>query len=103
MSEGEIDVFEELSGVAFEPTEKAPGGMGSFLGSVGSLFGPDGMSGMMGAGGMPSLDFTSSAESRAISGGPFGSGDVVLGLKADTLIIGAVVVLGLLILLRGKK
>lgn len=97
MSDGEIDVFEELSGVAFEPTEKAPGGLGSLLGSVSSLFGP---AGVMGAGG---LDFSSSAESRAISGGPFESGDVVFGLKSDTLIIGAVVVLGLLIILGRKK
>lgn len=100
MSDGEIDVFEELSGVAFEPTEKAPGGLGSLLGPVSSLFGPAGMSGMMGAGG---LDLSSSAESRAISGGPFDSGEVVFGLKSDTLIIGAVVVLGLLIIFGGKK
>lgn len=97
MSDGEIDVFEEMSGVAFEPTEKAPGGLGSLLGSVGSLFGPAGMAGM-GAGG---LDLSSSAESRAISGGPFSSGDVVVG-KSDMIVIGAVVVFGLLILF-GRK
>lgn len=96
MSDGEIDVFEELSGVAFEPTEKAPGGLGSLLGSVSSLFGPAGMSGM------PPIDFSSRAESRAISGGPFESGDVVFG-KSDTLVIGAVVVLGLLIIFGRKK
>lgn len=99
MSDGEIDVFEEMSGVAFEPTEKAPGGLGSLLGSVGSMFGPAGMTGMMGAGG---IDFSSSAESRAISGGPFESGPVVFG-KSDTLVIAAVVVLGLLIVLWSKK
>lgn len=101
MSNGEIDVFEELSGVAFEPTEKAPGGLGSLLGSVSSVLGPAGM--FMGAGGMPPLDLSSSAESRAISGGPFESGDVVFGLKSDTLIIGAVVVLGLLLIIGRKK
>ena len=93
---GEIDVFEEMSGVAFEPTEKLPGGLGGMLGSVGSLFGPAGLAG----GG---FDLSSSAESRAISGGPFESGDVVFGLKTDTLIIGAVVVLGLFVLLGRKK
>jgi len=96
MSDGEIEVFEELSGVAFEPTPEAPGGLGSLLGSVSSLFGP---AGVLGAGG---LDFSSRAESTAISGGPFASGDVVFG-KSDTLIIGAVVVLALLILFGGKK
>jgi len=100
MSDGEIDVFEELSGVAFEPTEKAPGGLGSMLGSVSSLFGPAGVMGAMGAGG---LDLSSSAESRAISGGPFTSGDVVFGVKPDTLVIAAVVVLGLLIIFWRKK
>jgi len=96
MSNGEIDVFEEMSGVAFEPTAKLPGGLGSMLGSVGSLFGPAGLAG----GG---FDLSSSAESRAISGGPFASGDVVFGLKTDTLIIGAVVFLGLFFLLGRKK
>lgn len=98
MSNGEIDVFEELSGVAFEPTEKAPGGLGSLLGGVSSVLGP---AGMFGAGGMPPLDLSSRAESRAISGGPFASGDVVFG-KSDTIIIAAVVVLGLLIIF-GRK
>lgn len=96
MSNGEIEVFEELSGVAFEPTEKAPGGLGSLLGSVSSLFGP---AGMMGAGG---FDFSSSAESRAISGGPFASGDVVFG-KSETFILAAVVVLGLFIVFGRKS
>ena len=100
MSDGEIEVFEELSGVAFEPTEKAPGGLGSLLGSVSSVLGPalGGPGGMFGAGG---FDFSSSAESRAISGGPFSSGDVVVG-KSDTIIIAAVVVLGLLIIFWSK-
>jgi len=96
MSNGEIDVFEQMSGVAFEPTEKLPGGLGGLLGNVGSMFGP---AGLAGAG----FDLSSSAESRAISGGPFESGDVVFGLKTDTLIIGAVVVVGLFILLGRKK
>lgn len=100
MSEGEIEVFEQLSGVAFEPTAKAPGGLGSLLGSVGSLFGPSGVMGAMGAGG---LDFSSRAESRALSGGPLRSGDVEFGFKSDTLIITAVVVLGLLIVFWRKK
>lgn len=95
MSNGEIDVFEELSGVAFEPTEKAPGGLGSLLGSVSSVLGP---AGMFGAGG---LDVSSSAESRAISGGTFTSGPVSFD-KSDTLVIAAVVVLGLLIIF-GRK
>jgi len=98
MSNGEIEVFEELSGVAFEPTDKVPGGLGSLLGSVSSVLGP---AGMMGAGGMPPIDLSSSAESRAISGGPFASGDVVFG-KSETLIIAAVV-LGLLIIFWRKK
>jgi len=96
MSDGEIEVFEEMSGVAFEQTEKAPGGLGGMLGSVGSMFGPAGLAG----GG---FDFASSAESRAISGGPFRSGDVVFGLKTNTLIIGAAVVLGLFLLFGSKK
>ena len=100
MSNGEIEIFEEMSGVAFEPTEEAPGGLGSLLGSVGSVLGPalGGPAGMFGAGG---FDFSSSAESRAISGGPFSSGDVVVG-KSDMLVIGAVVVLGLLIVFWRK-
>lgn len=95
MSDGEIEVFEELSGVAFEPTEKAPGGLGSLLGGIGSLFSP---AGFMGAGG---LDFSSSAESRAVSGGTLATGDVTVG-SSDTIIIAAVVVLGLLILFWRK-
>lgn len=100
MSNGEIEVFEELSGVAFEPTEKAPGGLGSLLGSVSSVLGPalGGPAGMFGGG----LDLSSSAESRAISGGPFSSGDVVFG-KSETLIIASVVVLGLLIIFGRKS
>jgi len=31
MSNGEIEVFEELSGVMFEPTPAVPGGLGSVL------------------------------------------------------------------------
>lgn len=96
MSNGEIDVFEELSGVAFEQTEKAPGGLGGMLGTVGSMFGPAGLAG----GG---FDFSSSAESRAISGGPFRSGDVTFGLKTNTLAIAAAVVLGLFLLFGRKK
>lgn len=91
-----IDPGGEMSGVAFEPTEKAPGGLGSLLGGVSSVLGPMGMSGM------PPLDFSSSAESRAISGGTFTSGDVNVG-KSNTLIIAAVVILGLLIVFGRKK
>lgn len=100
MSDGEIEVFEELSGVAFEPTDEAPGGLGSLLGGVSSVLGPamGGPAGMFGAGG---FDFSSSAESRAVSGGTFASGDVVVG-KSDTIIIAAVVVLGLLIVFWRK-
>ncbi len=95
MSNGEIGVFEELSGVAFEPTEELPGGLGGLLGSVGSMFGPAGLAG----GG---FDFSSSAESRAISGGPFASGDITFGVKTNTLAIVAVV-LGLFLLFGRKK
>ena len=90
-----IDPGGEMSGVGFESTVKAPGGLGSLLGSVSSVLGP------MGMGGMPPLDLSSSAESRAISGGTFTSGPVSFG-KSDTLIIAAVVVLGLFIIL-GRK
>ena len=96
MSNGEIDVFEELSGVGFEQTAKAPGGLGGMLGSVGSMFGPAGLAG----GG---FDLTSSAESKAISGGPFRSGDITFGLKTNTLAIAAAVVLGLYLLFGRKK
>jgi len=96
MSNGEIEVFEELSGVAFEQTEKAPGGLGGMLGTVGDMFGPAGLAG----GG---FDFSSSAESKAISGGPFRSGDVTFGLKTNTLAIAAAVVLGLFLLFGRKK
>ncbi len=98
-----IDPGGEMSGVAFEPTEELPGGLGSLLGSVGSIFGPAGMAGMMGAGGMPPIDLSSRAESRAISGGTLTSGPVTFGQSYDTLIIGAVVVLGLLIVFGRKK
>jgi len=80
-------------------------GLGSLLGSVGSIFGPagmPGMPGMMGAGGMPPIDLSSRAESRAISGGPLTSGPVSFG-KSETLIYAAVVVLGLLIVFGRKK
>ena len=96
MPNGELEVFEELSGVAFEQTTKAPGGPGGFLGSVGSIFGPAGLAG----GG---FDFSSSAESQAISGGPFRSGDITFGLKTNTLVIVAAVLLGLFLLSGRKK
>jgi len=60
------------------------------------MFGP---AGLAGAG----FDLSSSAESRALSGGPFQSGDVVFGLKTNTLVIGAIVVVGLYILFGRKK
>ncbi len=97
-----IDPGGEMSGVAFQPTEAAPGGLGSLLGSVSSIFGPAGISGMMGAGGMPPIDLSSRAESRAISGGPLSTGDVVFG-KSETIIYAVVVVLGLLIVFGRKK
>jgi len=95
MSELHQEMFEELSGVAFEPTVEAPGGLGGMLGSVGSMFGPAGLAG----GG---FDMASSAESKAISGGPFRSGDITFGLKTNTLAIAGAVVLGLY-LLFGRK
>jgi len=95
MSNGEIEVFEELSGVAFEQTAEAPGGLGGILSSVGGMFGP---AGLAGAG----FDFSSSAESRAISGGPFVSGDISFG-KSDTIIIVAVIMVGLYFIFGGKK
>lgn len=96
MSNGEIEVFEELSGVAFEPTAETPGGLGGLLGSVGSMFGP---AGLAGAG----FDLSSSAESRALSGlTDVKTGDITFGLKTNTLVIGAVVVLGLF-LFFGRK
>ena len=100
---GQQEVIEELmelqkeSGSIVEPTAKAPGGLGSMLGSVGSMFG---------AGGMPippmDIDLSSRAESRAISGGPFESGDITFGLKTNTLAIAGAVILGLY-LLFGRK
>ena len=91
-----IDPGGEMSGVAFEPTPAVPGGLGSTLGSIGSMFGPGGMS-------LPPMDFSSHAESRASVEAAFETGDIVFGIKSDTLIIGAVVVLGLLIIFGGKK
>ncbi len=90
-----IDPGGEMSGVAFEPTEALPGGLGGLLGSVGSMFGP---AGLAGAG----FDLSSSAESRALSGGDLRSGDITFGLKTNTLVIGAVVVVGL-VLLSGRR
>jgi len=97
MSELMEEMFEELSSVGLEQTEKAPGGLGGFLGGVGSMFGPGGMT-------IPplDLDLSSRAESRAISGGPFESGDITFGLKTNTLLIAGAVVLGLY-LLFGRK
>ncbi|MBA7496756.1 hypothetical protein ES702_07365 [subsurface metagenome] len=96
MSNGEIEVFEEMSGVAFEPTPAVPGGLGSVLSDVGGMFGPGGMS-------LPPMSFQGTAESRASVEAAFDTGDITFGIKSDTLIIGAVVVLGLLILFGGKK
>jgi len=95
MSNEKYEVLDELSGVAFQPTVDAPGGLGGILGSVGSMFGPAGLAG----GG---FDMASSAESKAISGGPFRSGDITFGLKTNTLAIAGAVVLGLY-LLFGRK
>jgi len=92
---GQQEVIEEISGVAFEPTAEAPGGLGGMLGTVGSMFGP---AGLAGAG----FDFSSSAESKAISGGPFRSGDIVFGLKTNTLAIVAAIIVGLYLLGRKK-
>lgn len=75
-------------------------GLGGVLGGVGSVIsGLDGAGGLDGVGG---LDLTSKAESEAVSGGTFSSGDIAIG-KSDALVIGAVVVLGLLILFWRKK
>lgn len=90
------EVIEEISGVVFEPTPEVPGGLGSVLSSVGGMFGPGGMS-------LPPMDFSSHAESRAVVEAAFETGDIVFGIKSDTLIIGAVVVLGLLVIFGGKK
>jgi len=97
MSNEKYEVLDELSGVAFQPTAEAPGGMGSFLSDAGGMFGAGGMS-------MPPLDIdlSSRAESRAVSGGPFRSGDITFGLKTNTLLIAGAVVLGLY-LLFGRK
>lgn len=96
MSNGEIEVFEEMSGVAFEPTPAVPGGLDSTLSSIGGMFGPGGIS-------LPPMDFGGHAESRAAVEAAFETGDITFGIKSDTLIIGAVVVLGLLVIFGGKK
>jgi len=96
MSNGEIEVFEEMSGVAFEPTPAVPGGLGSVLSSVGGMFGAGGIP-------IPPMDFGGHAESRASVEAAFDTGDITFGIKSDTLIIGAVVVLGLLVIFGGKK
>jgi len=90
------EVIEEISGIAFEPTPAVPGGLGSTLSSIGGMFGPGGMS-------LPPVDFSSHAESRASVEAAFDTGDITFGIKSDTLIIGAVVVLGLLVIFGGKK
>ena len=60
------------------------------------MFGP---AGLAGAG----FDFSSSAESRAISGGPFASGDITFGVKSNTLVIVGAVLIGLYLIFGGKK
>ncbi|MBA7633992.1 hypothetical protein ES703_41563 [subsurface metagenome] len=98
---GQQEVIEELmelqkeSGSIVQPIVETPGGLGGILGSVGGMFGPAGLAG----GG---FDLASSAESRAVSGGPFQSGDITFGLKTNTLAIAGAVVLGLY-LLFGRK
>jgi hypothetical protein len=80
-------------------------GVSSIVGGVGGLGGLGGLGGMDEAGVMDEaggMDLFSKAKSEAVSGGTFTSGDVVFG-KSDVLIIGAVFVLGLLILFRGKS
>ena len=89
-----IDPGGEMSGVAFEPTAEAPGGLSGLLGSVGSMFGPAGLAG----GG---FDLSSSAESRAISG-DLRSGAITFGLKTNTLVIAGAVILGLYLLFVRK-
>jgi len=96
MSNGEIEVFEELSGVAFEPTPAVPGGLESTLSSVGGMFGPGGIP-------IPPMSFQGTAESRAATEAAFDTGDITFGIKSDTLIIGAVIVLGLLVIFGGRK
>ena len=97
MSDIVIEPGEEMSGVAFQPSAEAPGGLGGMLGSVGSMFA---------TGGVPippmDIDLSSTAESRAISGGPFRSGDITFGLKTNTLVIAGAVILGLYFLV-GRK
>lgn len=72
-------------------------GLGSFLGSVGSV-----IDGMDGTGGSPLL---SRAEAEAVSGGTFSTGDVSIGKTStsDVLLLVALVVLVLFILFRGRK
>jgi len=83
--------------------------LGSLFGTVGSLFGPGGSDlGGFGPGETTSVSVT--AESKAISGGDFG-GDIIIGKtngavvtgRTDVLIIIAVIILGLLILFKGKS
>jgi len=86
MSNGEEkEIVEDISG----------GGLGGMLGTVGSMFGPAGLAG----GG---FDFSSSAESRALSG-RIRSGDITFGVKTDNLVIIAAVILGLYLLFGSKK
>jgi len=84
-------------------------GLGSVFGTVGSLFGPDGSDlGGFGPGEIKTVSVT--AESKAVSGGDFG-GDIIIGKaegdsvsgRTDVLIIIAVIILGLLILFKGKS
>jgi hypothetical protein len=98
---GQQEVIEEImelqkeSGSVVQPIVETSGGLGGMLGTIGSMFGP---AGLAGAG----FDLSSSAESRAVSGGPFQSGDITFGLKTNTLAIAGAVVLGLY-LLFGRK
>jgi len=98
MSDGEIDVFEELSGVAFEPTSGA--GLGSLLGSVGSVVSPvagiaGGLGSMFGGGGMD--------VSKAVSGGTFTTGQFGTSETVRTVIIVGFIVAAFFIFFKRKK
>lgn len=83
------------------------GGVGSVIaGASGEPGGAGGAGGLGGAAGGLDLDLSSraesEAESEAVSGGTFSSGNISIG-KSDTLVVAAVVVLSLLIVFWRKK
>jgi len=91
--------------MAFVDEVSAGGGLGGMLGSVGGmvsgvtpiLSAVGGLSGMFGGSGS-GMDV-----SKAVSGGTFMTGEFATGKSETTLIVIVFVVLGLLILWKGKK